>query len=150
MEASEPYLFDPAQNVGPHYNQFVETPVSVGYQFPVPPFAPVTEPGAPTASDILRAMATTFEERNKVYGSNYKMVAPIMAVLFPDGPSKEVVFKDSFHLFELIIVKLSRFAIQGLDHLDSIHDAGVYCAMIEMILKGEEHERAQQQPISRG
>lgn len=84
--------------------------------------------------EILRDMASTFEERNRVYGSNYKMVGPIMKVLFPDGVPPEVVHSDQFHLFELKIVKLSRFAISGLTHIDSIHDDAIYSAMIESIL----------------
>jgi hypothetical protein len=86
-----------------------------------------------SAADILDHMAETFRERNKVYGSNYKMVGPMMKVLFPDGVPKDVVHSDQFHLFELMLVKLSRFAISGLKHQDSIHDAGVYAAMIEHI-----------------
>jgi hypothetical protein len=90
--------------------------------------------GPPTVPEIMRDMASTFEERNRVYGSNYKMVGPIMKIFFPDGAPPEVLHSDQFHLFELKIVKLSRFAISGLTHLDSIHDDAVYSAMIESIL----------------
>lgn len=96
----------------------------------VAPPAPVK-----TTADTLEAMAATFRERNAVYGSNYKMVGPMMAILFPTGVPIEVLASDQFHLFELIIVKLSRLAISGLQHEDSAHDAGVYCAMIETIIK---------------
>lgn len=89
---------------------------------------------APTA-EILRLMADTFEERNKVYGSNYERVAPIMKILFPDGLTPEILHSDQWHLFELIVVKMTRFAISGLQHKDSIHDTGVYSAMIESILE---------------
>ena len=89
---------------------------------------------APTA-EILRSMADTFEERNKVYGSNYERVAPIMKILFPDGLPPEILHSDQWHLFELIVVKMTRFAISGLQHKDSIHDTGVYAAMIESILE---------------
>lgn len=89
---------------------------------------------APTVPEIMRDMASTFEERNRVYGSNYKMVGPIMKILFPEGVPPEVLHSDQFHLFELKIVKLSRFAISGLTHIDSIHDDAVYSAMIESIL----------------
>ena len=92
----------------------------------------------PTTGNILRAMAHTFEERNKVYGSNYQMVGPIMRILFPNGVPPELLGTDQFHLFELKIVKLSRFAISGLTHTDSIHDDGVYSAMIETVLLNKE------------
>lgn len=102
---------------------------------------------SPTAGEILRAMGKTFDERNAAYGNNYKMVGPMMAILFPGGVPTSIVHGDAFHLFELILVKLSRFAISGMTHDDSIHDAGVYCAMVEMILK----ERAREQsPVIQG
>ena len=88
-----------------------------------------------STAEILRLMADTFEERNKVYGSNYERVAPIMKILFPDGLTPEILHSDQWHLFELIVVKLTRFAISGLQHKDSIHDTGVYAAMIESILE---------------
>lgn len=87
-----------------------------------------------TAADILVEMADTYRERNAVYGDNYKRVGKLMAVLFPDGVSPETLHSDQFHLFELILVKLSRFAISGLQHQDSIRDTGVYSAMIEAII----------------
>lgn len=83
---------------------------------------------------ILRDMAATFDERNKVYGSNYLMVSKLVKVLFPDGVPPGLVETDHWHLFELKLVKLSRFAISNLSHMDSIHDDGVYSAMIESIL----------------
>ncbi len=90
------------------------------------------------AADVLQQMADTFRERNAVYGDNYKRVAPIMAVLFPEGAPPELLHHDAFHLFELLIVKISRFAISGMTHMDSIHDAAVYAAMIEAILQEQQ------------
>lgn len=84
-----------------------------------------------TADEILTAMAATYKERNAVYGDNFRTVAPTIAALFPKGVPSELVTTDRWHLFELIIVKLSRFAQSNLTHTDSIHDAGVYAAMIE-------------------
>lgn len=96
-----------------------------------------------TAADILDEMAATFRERNAVYGDNYKMVGKMMAVLFPNGAPPELLHNDQFHLFELILVKLSRYAISGLQHQDSIRDMGVYCAMCESILINQQQERKQ-------
>lgn len=90
-----------------------------------------------TAADILTQMADTYRDRNRIYGDNYKMVGKLMAVLFPDGASPELLHSPVFHLLELKLVKLSRFAMSSLTHLDSIHDDGVYSAMIEACL----HER---------
>jgi hypothetical protein len=90
-------------------------------------------------ADILQDAANTFRERNAVYGSNYQMVGPIMALLFPKGVPVELLGHDAFHLFELVVVKLSRLAISNMTHTDSARDAAVYCAMIESIItsKGE-------------
>ena len=91
----------------------------------------------------LRAMADTFEARNATYGDNYQMVGPIMAVLFPDGVTPELLAAPQFHLLELVIVKLSRLAISDLQHQDSAHDAGVYCAMIESLIKQQQQQGRQ-------
>lgn len=95
-----------------------------------------------TAADVLAEMAKTYRDRNAVYGDNFKMVARMVGVLFPDGVPPELVVTDQWHLFELKLVKLSRFAISGLTHVDSVHDDAVYGAMIEAILrnKGEDSE----------
>lgn len=92
----------------------------------------------PNAADVLQGMANTYRERNAVYGDNFRMVGPMMRALFPRGVPPEVLHSDQFHLFELILVKLSRFAISNLSHTDSIHDAAVYAAMIEAII--HEHD----------
>lgn len=91
-----------------------------------------------TAADVLAGMAQTFRERNAVYGSNYLMVGPMMTILFPSGVPPELVTHHSFHLFELMLVKLSRFAISNLTHQDSVHDLAVYAAMIESIIINKE------------
>lgn len=94
-------------------------------------------PTVTTAGDVMESMAETFRERNAEYKDNFKMVGPIMKILFPDGVPVELLGSHQFHLFELKVVKLSRFAISGLQHIDSIHDDGVYSAMIESILLNE-------------
>lgn len=86
-----------------------------------------------TAADVLQGMTNTFRERQSVYKDNYKMVAKLMAVLFPDGVPPALVVEDQFHLFELMLVKLSRYAISNLTHIDSVHDLSVYGAMCEAI-----------------
>lgn len=85
------------------------------------------------AGVALRSMADTFEARQAIYKSNYDVVAKMMAALFPDGAPPKLLHDPRFHLFELICVKLSRYAIAEFDHQDSIHDAGVYAAMCEAL-----------------
>lgn len=88
-----------------------------------------------STADVLRAMADTFEERNAVYGDNYRRVAPVIEALWPGGVPGSLVTEPHWHLFELIVVKLTRFVISDLTHTDSIHDAAIYAAMIETHLK---------------
>jgi hypothetical protein len=89
--------------------------------------------------ELLESMAKTFRERNAIYGDNWNMVGRLMAVMFPNGVklSKPEDY-DVWHLFELAIVKLSRFAVSGLTHKDSVHDMAVYCAMVEAVMKRNE------------
>lgn len=87
-----------------------------------------------TPDQILEAMANTFRERNAVYGDNWKTVGNVMEALFPEG----IVLSSPsdfcrWHLLELLVVKLTRFANSGMCHMDSIHDASVYGAMLEAI-----------------
>lgn len=93
------------------------------------------------AADVLNAMALTFIERNAVYKDNYKLVGPTMAALFPDGVQlKTPEDFETWHLFELVIVKLARFAASGLTHIDSPHDGACYLAMLEAILRNRNNE----------
>ena len=84
---------------------------------------------------ILEAAAATFRERNAVYKDNYIKVGQIMAILFPDGITlKNTADFTKWHLFELMIVKVTRFVNGDLEHHDSIRDIAVYAAMIESLL----------------
>lgn len=86
-------------------------------------------------------MANTYRERNLVYGDNYKVVGEVMKSLFPNGMElQEVDDYNIWHLFELMIVKITRFANSNLSHKDSIHDAAVYAAMVEALMKGDDDE----------
>lgn len=80
----------------------------------------------------LRGMAETFEQKNAQYGSNAIKVGDVMQVLFPNGITvNSAADHRMHHLFQLIIVKLTRFVNTDMKHVDSIHDMGVYCAMVE-------------------
>lgn len=91
-----------------------------------------------TAADILAEMADTYRERNKVYGDNYKSVGAVMMALFPNGVKLETADQfNVWHLFELLVVKMTRFANSQLTHEDSIHDLAVYAAMVESLIRKE-------------
>ena len=100
-------------------------------------WAPINR-AAITAGDVLSEMAETFAERNEVYRDNYKMIPKLVKVLFPGGVPPELVLTPHWHLFEIKLVKLARFAATGLTHIDSIHDDAIYSAMIEAILTNQE------------
>jgi hypothetical protein len=88
------------------------------------------------ANEILRDAAKKYEERNKVYGDNYLRTGEALKALFPDGLKLETAHdQNRFQIFNLIMVKLSRYVVNWNDggHQDSIHDAAVYCAMLEAI-----------------
>lgn len=81
--------------------------------------------------------ARTYEERNKVYKDNFRTVGRLMKSLFPNG-SPQLTNEDDFnrwHIFELIIVKLTRYAqnYSTGGHKDSLDDILVYVAMLQEI-----------------
>jgi hypothetical protein len=96
---------------------------------------------APNAGEILREAATTFAARNAQYRDNFRMIAPMVRALFPNGVPPELVASDGWHIFELILVKLARLAASDLTHIDSARDACVYSAMLESIIREKELRR---------
>jgi hypothetical protein len=87
-----------------------------------------------SAADILDQAAATYRERNAGYKDNAVMVGAVMKALFPHGVTlREAEDHHAYHLFELMIVKLTRFVKSDLRHADSIHDLAVYAAMVEAL-----------------
>jgi len=86
------------------------------------------------ADEILYQAADLYRERDLVYGSNFNKVAAVLESMFPDGVT--IRNADEFrrwHNFELIVVKMCRFAQSGLTHMDSIRDSCVYCAIVDSV-----------------
>ena len=86
-----------------------------------------------TVPDMLRQSAETYEQRNKLYGDNYKRFGPIMALLFPNGI--ELTTDDDhnrFGVFVQIVSKLTRYAenFKAGGHDDSLLDMTVYATML--------------------
>ena len=91
-----------------------------------------------TAAEILRDAAKTFEERNQTYGENYRKVGAIWKILYPEGVRLETEYDHLvYHLFDWAIGKITRASAGPfpITHVDSIHDAVVYLAMVEMIMR---------------
>jgi len=91
-----------------------------------------------TVPEILRECAATYEERNKLYGDNYKHFGKVMAGCFPNGITLKT--EDDWVRMGLLIQvtsKITRYA-QNLEtggHKDSAHDTIVYAAMLEEMSK---------------
>lgn len=84
--------------------------------------------------ELLKQAAQTFVDRNSVYGDNHTRVGQMLQAAFPKGI--ELITNEDherFALFNLILVKLSRYAVawETGGHKDSIHDVIVYAAMLE-------------------
>ncbi len=94
------------------------------------------------AADILQAAADTFRDRNALYKDNAIKVGELMAVLFPDGVRLHTPEEfHKWHLFELMMVKLTRFVNSDMTHEDSIRDLIVYGAMVEKLTHEENEVR---------
>jgi|TARA_R110000765_G_scaffold207302_1_gene312385 hypothetical protein len=82
--------------------------------------------------ELLLGLAQVYEQRNELYGDNYKL--PIMSLLFPDGVTlrSEEDF-TRYGVFVQVVSKVSRYAVQfgrG-GHADSLNDLSVYAAMLQ-------------------
>lgn len=86
-------------------------------------------------ASILEEMAATYRQRNAKYGDNFEKVGKIMEILFPDGWILKNQYDFTvFHLVDWLVGKLTRFT-KTMDDVDSIHDLGVYAAMVEMVIR---------------
>lgn len=86
-----------------------------------------------TVPDMLRQSAETYEQRNKLYGDNYKRFGPIMALLFPNGLMLDSEDDHNrFGVFVQIVSKLTRYAenFTSGGHDDSLLDMTVYATML--------------------
>lgn len=87
--------------------------------------------------EALRSAAAIYEERNKVYGDNYKRFGLVVAALFPDGisiASAEDPVKAGNRLGVLIQIlsKITRYCenFNAGGHADSLDDLAVYAMML--------------------
>jgi hypothetical protein len=92
------------------------------------------------APDLLEAGASTFRERNAVYGDNYLQWGAICAAMFPDGitiPASDEQAFNRLGVFVQCLHKLTRYAstFNAGGHQDSAHDLMVYAAMLEELTK---------------
>ena len=84
--------------------------------------------------EMLRDAANIYEERNKLYGDNYKRFGYIMKELFPQG--LELKGPDDFNrygVFVQVVSKITRYAenFSRGGHADSLDDMAVYAMMLQ-------------------
>jgi hypothetical protein len=87
-----------------------------------------------TVPELLMRAAKLYEQRNIVYGDNYKRFGPIMALLFPNGI--ELKTADDFNRFGIfvqVVAKMTRYAenFNRGGHPDSLNDNSVYSMMLQ-------------------
>jgi hypothetical protein len=82
---------------------------------------------------ILDESAALYRDRNAVYKDNFRMVGKVLEALFPEGrPGLRTASDyDRWHIFELLIVKLTRYA-SNFDnpHEDSLLDQLPYIGIL--------------------
>lgn len=90
-----------------------------------------------TVPEILREAADTYEQRNALYGNNYKRIGEIFVTLFPDGLTLKTPDEwNRMFLLMQLLGKSTRYAAQFAEgHKDSAHDSIVYAAMLEELTK---------------
>ena len=85
-----------------------------------------------TAAEILDVANSTFAKRGATYRDNHERLANMLAAAFPNGITlRSVEDHARYALYALILVKLTRYAVQWEEgHEDSTIDAAVYAAML--------------------
>jgi len=103
---------------------------------------------------VLEEMAETFRQRNIKYKDNWEQVGHMFVTLFPEGITLKT-YDDfvKFHFLGWVMGKFSRWVNSGLDGSDdSLHDAGVYIAMIQAfshMVEKDEHKNEDQRLVPR-
>lgn len=83
--------------------------------------------------EMLREAAATYEERNKLYGDNYKNFGKVMVGMFPNGLAvRSESDWNRLGVFVQIASKMTRYAEQFTKggHDDSLLDMSVYANML--------------------
>ena len=100
------------------------------------------------AIPILERMCETYHERRAAYGPSEQRFADVMVALFPEGLTlRSRTDWLRYGLFHQLIGKLSRYVRNFREpHVDSMHDLGVYAAMLE----AEDRRALGMAPFTRG
>lgn len=82
---------------------------------------------------ILENASEVYYDRSAIYKDNFRSVGRVMVGMFPDGrpPLVTAADYDRWHIFELIIVKLTRYANNyDVPHEDSLVDMLPYIGIL--------------------
>jgi hypothetical protein len=91
--------------------------------------------------EILGEMAETFRERGKIYGDNWKLIGGVLQAFFPNGLYVATSRNwNMFHLWFMILVKMTRLSVSEFKHKDSAHDIAVYAAMLENLIEEDDEK----------
>jgi len=89
-------------------------------------------------SEALHNAAEIYEERNKLYGDNYKRFGNVMEALMPSGmeqgfPETKAQFNNRVGVLIQVISKLTRYCenFNSGGHDDSLDDLAVYAMMLK-------------------
>ena len=77
-----------------------------------------------------------------IYGAIFSwilsLIGHILEITFPDGVTLKTADEHNrWHLYIMMLVKISRLACTGISHIDSAHDCAVYSAMLESLMDGD-------------
>jgi len=88
-----------------------------------------------TVPEILDDMKNTFEHRGSLYKDNFTRIGYVLEALFPEGITiKTPDEHNRWHLYLMMLVKITRLACTDITHRDSAHDCAVYSTMLESIM----------------
>jgi len=84
--------------------------------------------GSPSAASVLRIGADIYEERNKLYGDNYKHFGKVMRGMFPTGAT--LITEEDWTRIGIFIQAVSKMTRYGQSferkgHPDSLDDCSV-------------------------
>ena len=94
-----------------------------------------------SVDDVFKQAMETFKGRGEQHGHTWYQVGEITKILYPNGISLQSKSDFSkFHILQWLIGKLVRFANTPKNKLvfsEHMLDAGVYCFILESIIKDE-------------
>lgn len=101
------------------------------------------DPELLTVPEILRRAAELFEERNALYGDNYKQFGTVMMALFPEG--LQITTSGEWNRIGILVQlvnKLGRYCANAHvgGHKDSSRDKVVYAAMLDELTPNESND----------